>query len=86
MDFVQEHLTALLLLGGVVVFFILRDIVYFFTERRRKQYFIKHMSDSEQRVDTLLRALEKDRKEFLESMVSVDKRFSALKDKTDSSS
>ena len=86
MDFIQEHLTTLLLLGGVVVFFILRDIVYFFSERRRKHYFIKHMSDSEQRVDTLLKALEKDRKEFMESMIDVDHRFSAFKDKHDSAS
>lgn len=86
MDFIQEHLTTFLLLGGLVVFFILRDIMYFFSERRRKHYFIKHMSDSEARVDTLLKALEKDRREFMESMIDVDERFSTLKDHQDSKS
>jgi nicotinic acid mononucleotide adenylyltransferase len=83
MDFVQEHLTAILIIGGVVVFFILRDVVYFAMERKRKNYYKQHMAESEQRVDTLLKALEKDRKVFIEDMVKVDKRFEIFQEKQD---
>lgn len=86
MDFVQEHLTSLLLIGGVVLFFILRDLVYFSLERKRKNHYKKHMADSEQRIDTLLKALEKDRKVFIEDMVKADERFSVFQDDKDTPS
>jgi hypothetical protein len=52
-------------------------------ERKRKNYYKQHMAESEQRVDTLLKALEKDRKVFIEDMVKVDKRFEIFQEKQD---